>query len=169
MCPRCAWRRRGGEAAVRVARPPRLSPPREPRGWHGRLPPTSATATRTARGPFTAGRPDGFAPAGSAPCHSWYAESIAIRNPVNVLPVPVGDATSTSSPARMGGQADRCGWVGPPGNRRRNQPETAGCRSSTIEAGRGGGSLWAGSVITRSPSTLPVRCDETAVAGRDLQ
>ena len=38
---------------------------------------------------------------------------MATRNPVSVLPEPVGEATSTSLPAAMWGQAADCGGVGP--------------------------------------------------------
>ncbi len=51
---------------------------------------------------------------------------MATRNPVRVLPVPVGEATSTSRPVAMWGQAAACGGVGPAGKRRANQLATAG-------------------------------------------
>ena len=51
---------------------------------------------------------------------------MATRNPVRVLPVPVGEATSTSPPSAIRGQAARWGSVGPPGKRPRNHPATAG-------------------------------------------
>ena len=59
---------------------------------------------------------------------------MATRNPVSVLPVPVGEATRTSPPAMMRGHAARCGSVGPPGNRRRNQLATAGWRRRRMES-----------------------------------
>ena len=40
---------------------------------------------------------------------------MATRNPVRVLPEPVGEATRTSLPAAMWGQAADCGGVGPLG------------------------------------------------------
>ncbi len=51
---------------------------------------------------------------------------MATRNPVSVLPEPVGEATRTSLPAAMCGQAADCGGVGPAGKRRANQLATAG-------------------------------------------
>ncbi len=59
---------------------------------------------------------------------------MATRNPVSVLPEPVGEATSTSLPAAMWGQAADCGDVGPAGNRRANQLATAGWNSDSGEA-----------------------------------
>ncbi len=56
---------------------------------------------------------------------------MATRNPVSVLPDPVGEATSTSLPAAMWGQALDWGGVGPAGNRRLNQPATAGWKSDS--------------------------------------
>src|ERR1700728_1511137 len=54
---------------------------------------------------------------------------MATRNPVSVLPDPVGEATRTSLPAAMCGQAADCGGVGPVGKRRANQLATAGWKS----------------------------------------
>src|SRR5271168_1712967 len=54
---------------------------------------------------------------------------MATRNPVSVLPDPVGEATRTSDPAAMWGQAADCGGVGPAGKRRANQLATAGWKS----------------------------------------
>ena len=54
---------------------------------------------------------------------------MATRNPVSVLPEPVGEATRTSLPAAMCGQAADCGGVGPAGKRRANQLATAGWKS----------------------------------------
>ncbi len=51
---------------------------------------------------------------------------MATRKPVSVLPEPVGEATKTSRPAAMCGQAADCGGVGPAGKRRANQRATAG-------------------------------------------
>src|SRR6516162_4466920 len=51
---------------------------------------------------------------------------MATRKPVSVLPEPVGDATSTSWPWAMWGQAALWGGVGPAGKRRANQLATAG-------------------------------------------
>src|SRR5580658_9264254 len=51
---------------------------------------------------------------------------MATRNPVSVLPEPVGEATRTSRPSAMCGQAAVWGGVGPAGNRRANQLATAG-------------------------------------------
>src|ERR1700678_264645 len=62
---------------------------------------------------------------------------MATRNPVSVFPVPVGDATRTSLPAAMWGQAATCGGVGPSGNRRANHAATAGWNWSTIGGGVG--------------------------------
>ena len=59
---------------------------------------------------------------------------MATRNPVSVLPEPVGEATSTSSPFAMWGQAAVCGGVGPVGKRRANQLATAGWKSDSGEA-----------------------------------
>ena len=56
---------------------------------------------------------------------------MATRNPVSVFPVPVGDATRTSLPAAMWGQAATWGGVGPSGNRRANHAATAGWNWST--------------------------------------
>src|SRR6516162_7800782 len=56
---------------------------------------------------------------------------MATRNPVRVLPEPVGEATSTSLPAPMWGQARVCGGVGPAGKRRANQLATAGWNSDS--------------------------------------
>ncbi len=50
---------------------------------------------------------------------------MATRNPVSVLPVPVGEATSTSPPAMMGGQA---GTLRLGGTRREATAEPAGHR-----------------------------------------
>ena len=58
---------------------------------------------------------------------------MATRNPVSVLPEPVGEATRTSLPAAMWGQAADWGGVGPAGNRRANQPATAGWKSDSGE------------------------------------
>ena len=58
---------------------------------------------------------------------------MATRNPVRVLPEPVGEATSTSRPAAMAGQAPDCGGVGPAGKRRANQLATAGWKSDSGE------------------------------------
>ena len=55
---------------------------------------------------------------------------MATRNPVRVLPVPVGEATRTSLPAAMWGQAAACGAVGPSGKRPANHSATAGWNSS---------------------------------------
>jgi hypothetical protein len=49
--------------------------------------------------------------------------------------VPVGEATSTSPPARMWGQALAWGSVGPEGKRRRNHAATAGWKVRRIESG----------------------------------
>ena len=51
---------------------------------------------------------------------------MATRNPVSVLPEPVGEATRTSRPSAMCGQAAVWGGVGPAGKRRANQLATAG-------------------------------------------
>src|ERR1700722_2254746 len=56
---------------------------------------------------------------------------MATRNPVRVLPLPVGDATRTSDPWAMCGQAASWGAVGPWGNRPANQAATAGWNWST--------------------------------------
>src|SRR5581483_1637617 len=56
---------------------------------------------------------------------------MATRKPVRVLPVPVGEATRTSSPAAMCGQAARWGSVGPWGKRLVNQLWTAGWKVSS--------------------------------------
>ena len=56
---------------------------------------------------------------------------MATRNPVSVLPEPVGEATRTSLPAAMWGQAADCGGVGPAGKRRANQLATAGWKSDS--------------------------------------
>ena len=61
---------------------------------------------------------------------------MATRNPVRVLPVPVGDATRTSLPAAMWGHAATWGGVGPSGNRRANHAATAGWNWSTIGGAR---------------------------------
>src|SRR5580692_1636091 len=63
---------------------------------------------------------------------------MATRNPVRVLPEPVGEATRTSLPAAMWGQAADWGGVGPAGKRRANQPATAGWKSVS---GEGSGTL----------------------------
>src|SRR5271166_3792733 len=62
---------------------------------------------------------------------------MATRNPVRVLPEPVGEATSTSRPSAMCGQAADCGGVGPAGKRRANQLATAGWKraSGPMESG----------------------------------
>ena len=57
---------------------------------------------------------------------------MATRNPVRVLPVPVGEATSTSPPAAMSGHAASWGPVGPPGNCWANQARTAGWKDSRM-------------------------------------
>src|ERR1700684_3880372 len=62
---------------------------------------------------------------------------MATRNPVSVLPVPVGDATRTSLPSAMCRQAATCGAVGPSGKRRANHAATAGWNRSTIGSGVG--------------------------------
>src|SRR6202034_4081202 len=59
---------------------------------------------------------------------------MATRNPVSVLPEPVGEATKTSLPAAMWGQAADWGGVAPDGNRRANQLATAGWKSDSGEA-----------------------------------
>ena len=59
---------------------------------------------------------------------------MATRKPVSVLPEPVGEATSTSLPSAMCGQAADCGAVGPTGKRRANQLATAGWKSDSGEA-----------------------------------
>src|ERR1700733_9312460 len=59
---------------------------------------------------------------------------MATRKPVSVFPEPVGEATSTSSPLAMWGQAAVCGGVGPSGKRRANQLATAGGKSDSGEA-----------------------------------
>src|SRR6185312_1738939 len=59
---------------------------------------------------------------------------MATRNPVSVLPEPVGDATRTSLPAAMWGHAAAWGGVGPAGKRRANQLATAGWNSVSGEA-----------------------------------
>src|SRR5271154_5218694 len=59
---------------------------------------------------------------------------MATRNPVRVLPEPVGEATRTSLPAAIWGQAADCGGVGPAGKRRENQLATAGWKSDSGEA-----------------------------------
>src|SRR5580704_3759354 len=56
---------------------------------------------------------------------------MATRNPVSVLPEPVGEATRTSSPLAMWGQAAVWGGVGPSGKRRANQLATAGWNSDS--------------------------------------
>src|SRR6516165_4675030 len=56
---------------------------------------------------------------------------MATRNPVRVLPEPVGEATSTSRPWAMWGQAAVWGGVGPAGKRRVNQLATAGWNSDS--------------------------------------
>src|SRR6516165_3797903 len=56
---------------------------------------------------------------------------MATRNPVRVLPEPVGEATSTSRPWAMWGQAPVWGGVGPAGKRRVNQLATAGWNSDS--------------------------------------
>src|SRR5215472_8949183 len=63
---------------------------------------------------------------------------MATRKPVSVLPEPVGEATRTSCPSAMCGQAAACGAVGPAGNRRANQPATAGWKS---DSGEGSGTV----------------------------
>src|ERR1700722_12411995 len=64
---------------------------------------------------------------------------MATRNPVRVLPDPVGEATRTSLPAAMWGQAADWGGVGPAGNLRANQPATAGWKSDSGGAANSGG------------------------------
>src|SRR3984885_2510871 len=59
---------------------------------------------------------------------------MATRNPVSVLPEPVGEATRTSLPVAIWGQAADCGGVGPAGKRRENQLATAGGKSDSGEA-----------------------------------
>ena len=44
------------------------------------------------------------------------------RNAASVLPVPVGETSSTCSPAAIDGQASACAGVGPSGNAVSNQP-----------------------------------------------
>ena len=56
---------------------------------------------------------------------------MATRKPVSVLPVPVGEATSTSSPEAISGQAADWGAVGPPGKRSENHALTAGWNPSS--------------------------------------
>src|SRR3974390_935206 len=64
---------------------------------------------------------------------------MATRKPVSVLPDPVGEATSTSCPAAMWGQAAACGEVGPARKRRANQPAPAGGVEERLGRGRGRG------------------------------
>src|SRR5580658_4547379 len=59
---------------------------------------------------------------------------MATRNPVSVLPEPVGEATSTSLPAAIWGHAADWGDVGPAGNLPANQLATAGWNSDSGEA-----------------------------------
>ncbi len=59
---------------------------------------------------------------------------MATRKPVRVLPEPVGEATSTSLPAAMWGQAAVWGGVGPAGKRWANQLATAGWKRGSGEA-----------------------------------
>ena len=54
---------------------------------------------------------------------------MATRNPVRVLPEPVGAAIRVSSPRRMEGQPRSWGADGPSGNRRANHSATTGWRS----------------------------------------
>ena len=65
---------------------------------------------------------------------------MATKNPVRVLPEPVGEATRTSLPAAMWGQAADCGGVGPSGKRRENQLATAGWKSDSGPVASGGAS-----------------------------
>src|ERR1700735_1493635 len=64
---------------------------------------------------------------------------MATRNPVSVLPEPVGEATRTSLPAAIWGQAADWGGVGPAGNRRANQLATAGWNSDSGDSGEASG------------------------------
>ena len=59
---------------------------------------------------------------------------MATRNPVSVLPEPVGEATRTSRPSAMCGQAAVWGGVGPAGKRRANQLATAGWNNDSGDA-----------------------------------
>src|SRR5580698_4156591 len=65
---------------------------------------------------------------------------MATRKPVRVLPEPVGEATRTSLPAAIWGQAADCGGVGPAGKRRANQLATAGWKSVSGPVVSGGAS-----------------------------
>src|SRR5665213_215961 len=60
---------------------------------------------------------------------------MATRNPVSVLPVPVGEATSTSSPDAIRGHPRRWGSVGPDGKRFWNHRATAGWKLSRTLSG----------------------------------
>src|SRR5580692_2246977 len=95
---------------------------------------------------------------------------MATRNPVNVLPDPVGEATSTSRPAAIAGQAPDCGGVGPAGKRRANQLATAGWKRDSGEAvpasgtvvtslgsGASGMLLFHQDVVTRTTATTRTR------------
>ncbi len=55
---------------------------------------------------------------------------MAMRNPANVLPEPVGAAIRTSEPACTSGHPLACASVAPSGKRAANQLAMAGCRSS---------------------------------------
>src|ERR1700689_2706630 len=88
---------------------------------------------------------------------------MATRKPVRVLPEPVGEATRTSLPAAMWGQAADWGGVGPAGNRRANQLATAGWKSESGEAsGTAGGTAPAPLLshregVTAAPALSPRR------------
>ena len=75
--------------------------------------------------------------------------------------MPVGEATSTSPPSRMAGQASCCGLVGPPGNRDVNQLATAGWKSE-----RTGSATGVGSVVATSETSLRVWCDARSRSAR---
>src|SRR5580692_5662797 len=79
---------------------------------------------------------------------------MATRNPVNVLPEPVGEATSTSRPAAMAGQAPDCGGVGPAGKRLANQLATAGWKRDSGEAAPASGTLLASGGLGASDTLL---------------
>ena len=61
---------------------------------------------------------------------------MATRKPVSVLPEPVGEATSTSSPLAMWGQAAVWGGVGPGGKRGRTSwPPPGGTATRAVAVG----------------------------------
>ena len=70
----------------------------------------------------------------AAASRSRTRQSMIPRKPASVLPLPVGDESSTERPSSMDGTLRRWASVKPPRNFRRNQRATVGCSRASSAA-----------------------------------